>query len=155
MEFLTPEEKTRLEHQLEELKGRRKELSERIGAARELGDLKENAEYHAAKEDQGHNEARIRELEQRLANSAVHDTESMPEDLVFVGATVRLRNTANDDEDLYRIVGESTGVISEEFIEVTQNSPMGEALMRARVGETVRVDTPRGEKRFEILEIVG
>jgi len=154
MEFMTEEERARLEQQLEELKAKRKSLSDRIGAARELGDLRENAEYHAAREDQGLNEAKIRDLEERLKNSKVHDNESMPEDMVFVGATVKLRDVESNDEDLYRLVGETSGSFSMDYIEVSQNSPMGEALMRARVGETVRVRLPKGEKRFEILEIV-
>jgi len=154
MEFLTEEEKAKLIEQLETLKAKRKGLSDRIGAARELGDLKENAEYHAAREDQGMNEAKIRQLEERLKNASILDTDGLPDDMVFVGATVKLRDLKSNDEDLYRLVGDSSGDFSLDYIEVTQNSPMGEALMRARVGETVRVSLPRGEKRFEILEIV-
>ena len=154
MEYLTKDEKSKLETQLAELYVKRRELSDRIGTAREMGDLKENAEYHAAREDQGMNEARIRLIEGRLKNSAVHDTDEIPDDLVFVGATVRLRDVQTKDEDLYRLVGESSGDFDADYIEVTQNSPMGQALMRARIGETVRVDLPHGEKRFEIIEIV-
>lgn len=155
MEFITHEERERLEAQLNELKSRRKTLSDRIGAARELGDLKENADYHAAREEQGLNEAKIRQLEQRLASTSVVDTDAaMPEDVVFVGAMVRLRDVDNDDEDLYRLVGQATNDFSLDYVEVTTTSPMGQALMRARVGETVRVVVPKGEKHFEILEIV-
>lgn len=154
MEFLTEAEKAQLEQQLAELVGKRKELSDRIGAARELGDLRENADYHAAREDQGMNEAKIRELERRLANSKVADPDSIPDDVVFVGATVKLRDTETGEEDLYKLVGESTGNFMLDYIEVTPNSPMGQALMKARVGETVRADLPKGTRRFEILEIV-
>ena len=77
-----------------------------------------------------------------------------PEDMVFIGATVRLREVDSGDEDLYRLVGETTGNYEDEVIEVTPNSPMGQGLMKARVGETVRVDLRRGPKRFEIVEIV-
>jgi transcription elongation factor GreA len=154
MEFMTQEDRVRIEKQLEELKGKRKLLSDRIGTARELGDLRENAEYHAAREDQGMNEAKIRDLESRLKSSRVLESDSIPDDIVFVGATVRLRDVDNNDEDLYKLVGEASGDFSLDFIEVSQQSPMGAALMRARVGETVRVDLPRGPKRFEVLEIV-
>ncbi len=155
MEFITPDEKVLLEKQIEQYKAKRKTISDRIGVARELGDLSENAEYHAAREDQGMNEAKIRQLEERLKNSQILDASQIPDDMVFVGATVKLRDVATDDEDLYRLVGQASGSFSLDYIEVTQTSPMGEALMRARVGETVRVSLPRGDKRFEILEIVS
>ena len=153
MNYMTAEDKARLEKQLKELKGNRKALSDRIGRARELGDLSENAEYHSAKEDQGHNERKIRDLEEKLATAVVVDDQDMPEDMVFIGATVRLRDVSSGDEDLYRLVGDSSGAMDADFIEVTPTSPMGQSLMKARVGETIRVDLPRGERRYEIVEI--
>jgi transcription elongation factor GreA len=154
MEFITPEEKTQLEARLDNLKAQRPILSQRIAEARALGDLKENADYHAAREDQGINEAEIRRLEERLRTASVADSNSIPKDMVFLGATVRLRDTGDDSDDLYKIVGEASGRFDSDEIEVTASSPMGEALMKARVGETVRVDLPRGTKRFEVLEIL-
>ncbi len=154
MDYITTEDKVRLEKELSDRIGQQKVLSDRIGRARELGDLKENAEYHAAKDDQGMNEARIKLLKERLEGALVTDMEDVPEDMVFVGSTVKLRNTSSDAEEVYRLVGESTGSFDEECIEVTPTSPMGLALMKSRVGETVRVDTRRGEKRYEIVEIV-
>lgn len=154
MEFVTPEEHEDLQARLAECKGKRIVLSKRIGEARDHGDLKENAEYHAAREDQGMNEAKINNLEERLKNSRILNTAEVPEDMVFVGASVKLRDVKTKDEEIYKLVGQASGSFSGDYIEVTQNSPMGEALMRARVGETVRVDLPRGQKRFEILEIV-
>jgi transcription elongation factor GreA len=153
MNYMTAEDKARLEEQLKELKGKRKGLSDRIGRARELGDLSENAEYHSAKEDQGHNERKIRDIEEKLASAIVVDDQEMPEGMVFIGATVRLRDVSSGDEDLYRLVGESSGAIDADCIEVTPNSPMGLSLLKARVGDTIRVDLPRGERRFEIVEI--
>jgi transcription elongation factor GreA len=153
MNYMTAEDKERLEAQLGELKGKRKALSERIGRARELGDLSENAEYHSAKEDQGHNEMKIRDIEQKLASAVVVDNQEMPDGMVFIGATVRLRDVNSGAEDLYRLVGESTGAIDADCIDVTPNSPMGLSLLKARIGETIRVDLPRGERRFEIVEI--
>jgi len=155
MEMISPEEKQKLTDQLEELKSRRPEISRRIAEARELGDLKENADYHAAREDQGVMEARIRQLEDRLSKAMVMgDDASVPTDMVFLGATVKLRNVDNEQEMLYRLVGEASGVFSEEIIEVTSSSPMGSSLMRARIGEVIRVDLPRGVRRFEVVEIV-
>jgi transcription elongation factor GreA len=93
-----------------------------------------------------------------LKNAQVVDESNVPDDIVFVGATVRLAEVDDDgdeiDEDTYRLVGESSGNFDMEVIEVTANSPMGEALMKARVGETVKVDLPRGSKRFKVVEIL-
>jgi transcription elongation factor GreA len=154
MEFITKEEREQLQTKLQELTAKRPVLSKRIAEARALGDLKENADYHAAREDQGMNEAAIRELEDRLKNSVISDEMVQADDIVFLGATVRLRELETDDEDLYKLVGESSGNFSMDYFEVTAGSPMGEALIKARVGDTVRVDTPKGVKRFEVLEIM-
>lgn len=155
MDYITQDDKERLEKQLKHLISQRKVLTDRIAKARELGDLKENAEYHAAREDQGHNEAKIREIEERLTNAVVAGSETLPDGMVFIGATVKLRNVENGAEDLYRLVGEASGKLDDEIIEVTPNSPMGQALLKSHVGETVRVDLRRGEKRFEIVEILA
>jgi transcription elongation factor GreA len=154
MHYMTAEDKERLEKQLKELTKNRKVISDRIGRARELGDLRENAEYHAAKEDQGHNERKIKDLTAKLALAVVTDNDEVPTDMVFIGATVRLRDVESGNDHLYRLVGEPIGDPNAEYIEVTPNSPMGLALLKARVGETVPVDLPPGRKRFEIVEIV-
>jgi len=153
MNYMTSEEKATLETQLKEFIDKRIELSDRIGRAREHGDLKENAEYHTAKDDQGHNERRIRDLEAKLATAVVVDDSEVPAGMVFIGATVLLRDVSSGDEDLYRLVGESTGSLDIDYIEVTPNSPLGMALLKAEVGSTIRADLPRGEKQFEIVEI--
>lgn len=154
MDFITAEEKQQLEEKLAERVAFRPVITQRIAEARALGDLKENADYHAAREDQGMNEAEIRRLEERLKSAHVADDSDIPDDMVFLGATVKLRDLSDKDEDLYRLVGESSGNFSMDYIEVTASSPMGESLMKARVGETIKVDLPKGTKRFEILEIV-
>lgn len=155
MNYMTSEDKARLEALLKELTGRRRIITDRIARARELGDLKENAEYHAAREDQGHNEAKIRELEEKLSQAVITDTDELPDGMVFIGATVKLRDVKSGNEDMYRLVGEASGALDDDIIEVTPNSPMGMALLKSHVGETVRVDLRRGEKRFEIVEIVS
>lgn len=154
MDFITREDKAQLEETLRECIAARKELSARIATARELGDLKENAEYHAAREDQGLNEARIRELEDRLKNAQVADDADIPEDMVFIGATVLLKDLDTEEEDEYKLVGNPSGNFSLDFIEVSSVSPMGVALMKSRVGETIRVDLPKGTKRFEIVKLI-
>lgn len=153
MDIITADEKQHLEEKLAELRAKRPLIVQRIAEARALGDLRENAEYHAAREDQGMNEAEIRRLEERLATARVVEAGSMPSDVVFIGATVRLRDE-DGDEDIYRLVGEVTGKLDGDIVEVTATSPMGEALMKARVGETVRVDAPRGTIKFLIVEIL-
>ena len=154
MEFLTRADKEKLEQELRDLHTKGKEIIVRIAEARALGDLKENAEYHAAREDQGMNNAKIKEIEERLANCQVSDDLDIPEDMVFVGATVKLREVDSGDEDLYKVVGTASNDFSLDYVEVTTTSPLGEALMKARVGEVVRVDLPKGATQFEILEIV-
>ncbi len=154
MDFITAEEKAQLEDRLAGLKGRRKELSDRIQAARELGDLKENAEYHAAREEQGLDEAEIKRLEKRLSECQVVDDAAEGTDVVFLGTNVKIRDVDRGDEEVVRLVGESSGDSMAEPVEVTVSSPMGEALLKARVGETIRFNAPRGVKRFEIVEIL-
>lgn len=154
MELLTPQDKEQLEQRLNQLKADRPVLSKRIGEARAQGDLSENAEYHAVRETQGLAEAEIRRIEQRLKNASVMDDASVPDDMVFLGSVVRLKDLSDDTDDVYKVVGESSGNFDADEIEVTTASPMGEVLMKTRVGEVVKVDLPRGTKRFEVLEIL-
>lgn len=155
MDFLTSDEKTKLEARLEYLRANRSVISERIAEARALGDLKENAEYHSAREQQGLEEAEIRRLEERLSRAQViEDGGNRATDVVFLGSTVRLREVPSGDLDVYRLVGEASREMTEDYIEVTASSPMGEALMKARVGEQIRVKAPRGIKVFEVVELL-
>jgi transcription elongation factor GreA len=154
MDIITPDEKIQLEQLLAELRAHDKQLIQRIAEARAQGDLKENAEYHAAREDKALNDAKLKEVERRLATAQIAGETSVPTDMVFVGVTVRLRDVEAGDEDLYRLVGQASGRFDLDYVEVTTTSPMGTALLKARIGEVIRVDLPRGTKRFEILEIV-
>ena len=154
MDVITADEKAKLKARLEELIAHRSVITQRIADARALGDLKENAEYHAAREQQGLEEAEIRRLEERIAKAQVVDDTRTADGVAFIGSTVRVREVGDDEIESYRLVGESSGSDDPDVIEVTASSPMGEALMKARVGETVRVNAPRGVKRFEIVEII-
>jgi transcription elongation factor GreA len=153
MDFITADEKALLQEKLNELRVMDKVLIQRIADARALGDLRENAEYHASREDKAMNDAKIKEIEERLATAQVADATAMPSDMVFVGAIVRLKDEDRGDDDLYRLVGQATGRFDLDYVEVTTTSPMGVSLMKARVGESIRVDLPRGTKRFTILAI--
>lgn len=154
MDFLTPAEKATLQGRLDAMKARRPILVARIAEARSLGDLKENADYHAAREDQAMDEAEIRQLQTRLASAKVLTEAPMVDGVVFLGATVKLREVDSGDEDLYRLVGEASGGAAMDYVEVTVTSPMGEALMKARIGEVIRVDAPRKVMRFEVVQIL-
>ena len=152
MGYLTAEEKERLQNELNERIGNRAQISDRIGRARELGDLKENADYHAAREEQGLNEAKIRELEEKISTAIVAGDE-IPKDMAFIGSILKLKCLKTNQEDLYKLVGEATGSFDLDYIEVTPDSALGKSLMKTRVGDKVSVHLPRGEKNFEILDI--
>ncbi len=155
MELITNEEKVQLQERVDALIANRKVLVARIAEARAQGDLKENADYHAAREDQGMEEAEIKRLQEKLDTAQVVDQAAAAEAaMVFVGSMVRMREVETDDEDEFRLVGESSGDPFVDYVEVTVSSPMGQAMLKAQVGETIRVDTPRGVKRFEVLELL-
>ena len=140
------------EEELEDLKvRRRKEVAQKIKEARELGDLSENAEYDAAKDEQRDIEARIEELEKILKNVEVVDEDEVDLGKVSIGCTVRILDVAEKEELEYRIVGSSEadslkGKISNE-------SPVGKALIGAKKGATVKVETMMGEISYKILSI--
>ena len=155
MDMVTLQEKEALEARLAQLVANRPVISKRIAEARELGDLKENGDYHAAREEQGMQEAEIKRLQTRLATCQVVDESHKSAGVVFVGAVVKIREAGGDEIELVKLVGESSGGdVSAEYFEATVQSPFGEALLKARVGEVVSVRGPRGIKRFEIIEIV-
>lgn len=123
-----------------------------IAEAREHGDLKENAEYHAAREQQGFCEGRIQEIEGKLANSRVIDITSIPAgDKVLFGVTVTLLNVETDQEVTYKIVGEDEADIKQNKVSIT--SPVARALIGKEVGDEVVVKTPGGEVEYEIDDV--
>jgi transcription elongation factor GreA len=142
-----------LEEELAHLtKVRRPALSQAIAEARELGDLKENAEYHAAREEQGMVEARIRDIEGRLQNAVIIDITSIePTGKVIFGATVEIANCETDESVTYQIVGEDEADIKQGKISVT--SPIARALIGKSEGDAVGVQTPGGLVEYEIIEV--
>ena len=152
--MLTREGLKRYEDELHELKVvRRKEVAQKIKEAREQGDLSENAEYDAAKDEQRDIEARIEELEKILKNVEVVDEEDVTADRVMIGSSVRIYDVEFDEELSYKIVG-STEANSIKG-KISNESPVGKALMGAVVGENVTVHTPAGESVFKVLEITA
>lgn len=155
MDLITISEHAQISKRLAALKANRSIISTRIAEARAHGDLSENAEYHTAKEQQGLEEAEIRRLGARLESAQVVDeNKNKGTGIVFLGSLVRLRDVETKEEDLFKLVGEFSDEPPDDYDEVTASSPMGEALMKSRVGETVRFNAPRGVKRFEILELL-
>ena len=130
----------------------RPKLSQDIGTARELGDFKENAEYHAAREQQGFVEGRIRELEHKLSHANVIDVTTLPQNgKVVFGTTVELEDSDSGEEMTYKIVGEDEADIKAGLISNT--SPIARALLGKEEGETVEVVIPDGRKMLEILAV--
>ncbi len=144
-----------MEKKREELFKMQLDVQERIRKAAALGDLSENAEYHFAKEENRTIQRELAELELKLRHVAVVSNEHVPEDMVYLGHTVKLLDLDDDSEQLVRLVGEAqTPDANSDVLPVSATSPMGEALMKARVGETIKVKAPRGTMKFKILEIM-
>ncbi|HEY4276908.1 MAG TPA: transcription elongation factor GreA [Conexibacter sp.] len=129
----------------------RRDVAERIRTAREWGDLKENAEYHAAKEDQAHLETRILKLQERRRNATVVSAPTAKSDIVAFGATVTVRDEKNGREAVYTIVGAAEASARDGKLSI--ESPVARALIGSRVGEDVRVETPSGSRLFRVLKI--
>jgi transcription elongation factor GreA len=154
-QLVTQEEKAKLEADLKKMVDRRPIISKAIAEAREKGDLRENADYHAAREEYALNESHIKALEERIRNLTVVDTSAVPEDMVFLGSTVKLKDLTTGDFEMVRIVGEVGKIDGDsDIMEVSARSPLGEALVRARVGQKVNVNVPRGTLHYEIMELL-
>ena len=150
--ILTYEGLKKLEDELENLKVvRRKEVSQKIKEARQQGDLSENAEYDAAKDEQRDIEARIEELEKILKNAEVVVEEEADLDKVSIGCSVKILDCEFDEELEYKIVG-STEANSLKG-KISNESPVGKALLGKQVGDTVTVETPAGEFSYKVLSI--
>lgn len=130
---------------------KRHELSRAIGTARELGDLKENAEYHAAKEAQGLNEARIRELGNTLSRARILDNANIDKDKVLLGARVKIRVVSDNEIEEYMLVSEAEADFNNNKISAA--SPLGQGMLGHKVGETLQIKIPTGFMVIEILEI--
>jgi len=143
----------KLREELQRLKSvERPRITQAIATARALGDLKENAEYHAAREQQSFNEGRISEIEGKLGNAEIIDVSKVNAyGKVVFGATVTLINTDTEEEVTYQVVGEDEADIKEGFISI--NSPIARALIGKLEGDEAVVKAPSGEKIYEILSV--
>lgn len=150
--YLSKERIRELEKELAELKNNgRKQMAERIAEARAHGDLSENAEYDAAKEEQGLLELKIRKLEDLLSRARVIDTSNMPKDQVHILSKVKVKNLNNNKIFEYILVSPEEADLEKGKISVT--SPVGQALMGAKINQVVEAKVPAGIIKFEILGI--
>jgi transcription elongation factor GreA len=150
--LLTPEGYEKLKQEIEYLRGdRRREVADRIRVAREFGDIAENAEYDDAKNEQAMLEHKIAQLEERLLNAKVIDAADVDTSVVSIGSIVRLRDVDAKETFEYHIVGSAEANPSAS--KLSNESPVGKAIMGHKKGETVEVTAPRGSLKFKILDI--
>jgi transcription elongation factor GreA len=149
---MTREGYEKLKADLERMQGvEMLELSRRIAEARAHGDLSENAEYHAAREDQGHLQARIDILKDKIARAYIVDRSSLPVDTVVFGARVRIKDLESGEEEVYELVG--PGDEDYENNKILTTSPRGQGLLGKKLGDVAEFKVPRGLLRYEVLEI--
>ena len=150
--YLSREGYEKLRKKLEVLKTtKRRKLAKAVGKARDHGDISENAEYDAAKEEQGLNEKRIAELEAKLANAEILDDMDIPKDEALVGATVKMKDLDSGEELQYTLVSELEADYSQGKISV--DSPIGKGLLGHKKNEIVEIEVPAGILKYKILKI--
>ena len=150
--ILTYEGLKKLEDELQDLKVvRRKEIAEKIKEAREQGDMSENAEYDAAKDEQRDIEARIEQIEKILKNAEVVLEEEIDLDKINIGCNVRVLDLEYNEEEEYKLVGSSEASSLQN--KISNESPIGRALIGARIGDVVTVEAPAGEIKYKVLSI--
>lgn len=150
---LTQEGYEKLSQELDYRKQKkRKEISASIEQARSLGDLKENAEYHAAKEAMSENERKIKELEDKLSRVEIIDTKNIDKEKAYLGATVRLKDLDSGEEITYKLVGGEEADPLSDLISI--DSPVGRSLLGKTKGEAIEVKAPVGVLRYEIVEVL-
>ena len=150
---MTPEGYAKLREELHNLRSvQRPAVIQAIAVAREHGDLKENAEYHAARDKQSFIEGRVKDLEAKLALAEVIDPTKLSGSRVAFGARVKLSNTQTEEEVVYRIIGAEEANLAEGSLSIS--SPLARSLLGKEVGDEVKVRMPGGERVYEILEVV-
>ncbi len=127
------------------------EVAKRIATAREMGDLSENAEYHAAREDQGMLQARIDSLKDSLSRAMIVDKSTLPTGIVVFGAQVKVKDLDMGETEIFHLVG--PGEEDYNANKILTNSPIGQGLLGKKIGEVVHITVPMGTIRYEVLEI--
>ena len=150
--YLTHDGYERLRKELEYMKTvKRRELSKAIGDARAHGDISENAEYDAAKEEQAMNEKKIAELEDKLGGARIIEHEDLPDDIVLIGAKVKIKDLNSGKELMYTVLSELEADYSQGKISLT--SPVGRGLLGHRENEIIEIKVPEGTLKYKILKI--
>ncbi|MCQ9205910.1 MAG: transcription elongation factor GreA [Omnitrophica bacterium] len=149
---LTREGYEKMIEELESLKHiKRREISKAIEQARSLGDLKENAEYHAAKEAMAYNEKRIAELEDKLSRTEIIDSSKMPAGKAYIGAKVKLIDLDNSEELEYTLVSQDEADAVKGLISIT--SPVGKAILGHKIDDIIKIEVPAGALSYRIVDI--
>ena len=149
---LTKDGEKKLQEELKKLKLERPKITKAIAEAREHGDLKENAEYHAAREQQSMVEARIKDIEFKLGNSEIIDSKSSEnKNQIIFGSTVELLNTKDNSKIKYQLVGEDEADSTKN--KISFNSPIGKGLMNTKVGDIITILVPKGKLNFKVINI--
>ena len=151
-EYMSKESLQKFKDELHDYKYRKRPvISKKVGAAREMGDLKENAEYHAAREELSFMETKIQQLEDRIGRARIIKEEELPSDKVYILKTVVLKDPRFDDKIEYTLVSPAEANFAENKISI--DSPIGKALLGKSRGDNVEVQAPAGVLTYEILEI--
>lgn len=149
---LTKEGEKKLQEELKNLKLERPKITKAIAEAREHGDLKENAEYHAAREQQGLVEAKIKDIEFKLGNSEIIDNKSTDKkNQIIFGCTVELLNINDNSKIKYQIVGDEEADLTKN--KISFNSPIGQGLINKKVGDEITITIPKGELNLKVIDI--
>jgi len=149
---MTKEAYNKIEQKLDVLRKKRAKISQAIGEAREHGDLKENSAYHAAKEEQGLNEMRIKEFEEKIASAEIVEKSQLGgSDKVRLNSTVKIKDIVSGKEFTYQVVSEMSDDIFSN--EISTDSPLGHALIGCKIGEEVEAEIPAGLVKYKIVEL--
>ena len=149
---LTKDGEKKLQEELKNLKLERPKITKAIAEAREHGDLKKNAEYHAAREQQSMVEAKIKDIEFKLGNSEIIDSKfSENKNQIIFGSTVELLNTKDNSKIKYQLVGEDEADLTKN--KISFNSPIGKGLMNTKVGDIITILVPKGKLNFKVINI--
>ncbi len=149
---LTKDGEKKLQEELKSLKLERPKITKAIAEAREHGDLKENAEYHAAREQQGMVEAKIKNIEFKLSNSEIIDNKTTDKkNHIIFGCTVELLNINDNSKVKYQIVGDEEADLTKN--KISFNSPIGQGLINKKVGDEIAITVPNGQLNFKVIEI--
>jgi len=149
---LTKDGEKKLQEELKSLKLERPKITKAIAEAREHGDLKENAEYHAAREQQGLVEAKIKDIEFKLSNSEIIDNKATgKKNQIIFGCTVELLNINDNSKIKYQIVGDEEADLTKN--KISFNSPIGQGLINKKIGDEITITVPNGELKFKVIDI--